>query len=160
MIMDKTNVIESEIVEDKTTQSENIPAANDATVLLSIESLIKEHATAIDKGRTELKKYREMLESALLNDETYRLHSDKVKEAVKIKSATKSQIMQIPGNQELAEKVKELASGVKDAQNELSDYLREFLRISGTNEIEGEDGEIHEIVSTAKLIKRSRGFSQ
>ena len=55
MIMDKTNVIESEIVEDKTTQSENIPAANDATVLLSIESLIKEHATAIDKGRTELK---------------------------------------------------------------------------------------------------------
>lgn len=147
--MDKTNEINPE--------TSTAPITNDATVLLSIESLIKEHAAAIDKGRSELKKYREMLESALLNDETYRLHSEKVKEAVKIKSATKSQIMQIPENKVLAEKVKELAGGVKDAQNELSDYLREFLRISGSNEIEGEDGEIHEIVSTAKLVKRSRG---
>ncbi|MBI5613774.1 hypothetical protein HY947_02520 [Candidatus Gottesmanbacteria bacterium] len=158
--MDKTNAIEPEIVHDEKLENDAIPAASDATVLLSIESLIKEHATAIDKGRTELKKYREMLESALLNDETYRIHSEKVKEAIKVKSATKSQIMQIPGNKTLSEKVKELAAGVKDAQNELSDYLREFLRISGTNEIEGEDGEIHEIVSTAKLIKRSRGFNQ
>lgn len=158
--MNTSIVIEPEIVEDETSPKTGDPVPNDATVLLSIESLIKEHASNIDKGRSELKKYREMLESALLNDETYRLHTEKVKEVVKVKSATKSQIMQIPGNKELAEKVREIAGGIKDAQNELSDYLREYLRISGSTEIEAEDGEVCEIVSTAKLVKRGRGFDR
>jgi hypothetical protein len=36
----------------------------------------------------------------------------------------------------------------------LSDYLREYERLSGTNQIETDDGHIHEIVYIAKLLKK------
>ena len=48
----------------------------DATVLTSLESLIKEHIKTIDTNRKELKKVREMLASTLTNDETYKLHEE------------------------------------------------------------------------------------
>ena len=47
----------------------------------------------------------------------------------------------------------------KIAKEGLSDYLREYQRLSGSNEIEGEDGELREIVYTAKLVKKSAQFS-
>ena len=37
----------------------------------------------------------------------------------------------------------------------LSDYLREYQRLSGSNEIEGEDGELRTIVYVAKLVRKS-----
>ena len=49
---------------------------------------------------------------------------------------------------------------MKSEQSELktglSDYLREYQRLSGSNEIEGEDGEVREIVYVAKLVKKSK----
>jgi len=47
---------------------------------------------------------------------------------------------------------------LKDLQNALSDYLREYQRLSGSNEIEGDDGEVREIVYVAKLVKRTSRF--
>jgi len=128
---------------------------NGATVLLELESTIKNHITLIDKNKAELKKQREMLESALLNDETYRLHTEEAKKAAKTKALTKYQIMQLPVNKGLVEKVKDLAAETRGLNNALSDYLREYMRMSGTNEIETDDGEVREIVYVAKLVKKA-----
>lgn len=127
---------------------------NGATVLLELEATIKNHITLIDKNRAELKKQREMLESALLNDETYRTHSETAKEAAKVKAKTKFQILQQPANKQLADKVHELSSEIRELNTALSDYLREYMRMSGTNEIETDDGEVREIVYVAKLVKK------
>ena len=124
-------------------------------VLLDLEQLIKTNIANIDRGKAELKKQREMLTSALENDETYRLHNEEAKKAAKIKALTKYQIMQQPTNKALAEKVKSIAAELKDANAAISDYLREYQRLSGSNEIETDDGEVREIVYTAKLVKRS-----
>lgn len=129
---------------------------NAAQVLLDLEQLIKSHISNIDKGKSELKKQREMLESALTNDETYRLHNEEAKKAAKVKAQTKSQILSLPANRQLAEKVKDIAAEIKEQDGALSDYLREYQRMSGSNEIEGEDGEIREIVYVAKLVKKSK----
>lgn len=135
--------------------AEVVSSDNGAQVLLDLEQLIKTNVANIDQGKVELKKQREMLTSALENDETYRLHDEEAKKAAKVKAGTKYQILQLPGNKALAEKVKSIAADIKEANTALSDYLREYQRLSGSNEIETEDGQIREIVYTAKLVKRS-----
>lgn len=134
------------------------PAAstdNGATVLLELEATIKNHISLIDKNKAELKKQREMLESALLNDETYRLHTEEAKKAAKTRALTKYQIMQLPANKGLADKVKDLAAQTRELDSALSDYLREYMRMSGTNEIETDEGEVREIIYVAKLVKKA-----
>lgn len=125
-----------------------------AQVILTLESTIKQHIAQIDRNKVELKKQREMLESALLNDETYRLHTEEAKKAAKQKAKTKFQILEQAENKALAEKVKELSSDVRSLNAALSEYLREYARMSGTNEIETDDGEVREIVYVAKLVKK------
>lgn len=129
-----------------------------AEVLIELETTIKNYITDIDRKKAEIKKEREMLESALQNDETYRLHTEEAKKAAKIKSQTKYQIMQLPANKQLAEKVKDLAVEIKEADGALSDYLREFQRLSGSTEIETNEGEVREIVYVAKLVKKNSKF--
>lgn len=126
-----------------------------AQVLLDLENMIRTNVASIDKNKIELKKQKEMLESALQNDETYRLHTEEAKKAAKQKGATKIQILSQPANHSLAEKVKDLQIEIKGAEAALSDYLREYGRMSGSNEIETEDGQVREIVYTAKLVKKS-----
>jgi hypothetical protein len=138
------------------TEAEIVPdTANGATVLLELEATIKNHISLIDKNKAELKKEREMLESALLNDETYRLHTEEAKKAAKTKALTKYQIMQLPANKGLADKVKDLAAQTRELDGALSDYLREYMRMSGTNEIETDEGEVREIIYVAKLVKKA-----
>ncbi len=128
---------------------------NPATILLDLEQTIKNHIAEIDKRKSELKSEREMMESALMNDETYRTHSEEAKKAAKVKLKTKFQILQLPVNKHLADKVKELASEIKELDGALSDYLREYQRMSGSSEIETDDGEVREIIYIAKLVKKS-----
>jgi len=126
-----------------------------AEVLLNLEQLVKSHITSIDSIKVELKKNREMLDDVLNNDATYKAHSEKAKEAAKVRAATKSQILKNPSVLTVSEKVKEMRTDLKDKQTALSDYLREYQRMSGSSEITGEDGEVREIVYVAKLVKRS-----
>lgn len=148
------DIKDAEIVENSQSPSET-PDGNGATVLLELERTIKNHISDIDRKKVELKKQREMMESALLNDETYRLHTEEAKKAAKVKGQTKLQILQLPENRQLSEKVKDLASEIRELNGALSDYLREYQRMSGSSEIETDDGEVREIIYVAKLVKKS-----
>ncbi|MDO8498366.1 MAG: hypothetical protein Q7S44_01085 [bacterium] len=139
-------------------QIENKNNDSQASVLLNLEQLIKNHISSIDKTSEELKKQKGMLDDIFANDSTYKQHSEQAREAAKIKAATKAQIMKQPQVTELSEKVKNMRQEVKEMQGALSDYLKEYQRMSGVNEIEGEDGEVREIVYTAKLVKRNSNF--
>lgn len=129
-----------------------------AELLGNLESSIREHIASIDKSKTELKKLKEMLSDMFANDPTYQEHDKAVKEATKIRVKTKSELLKQPEAAQLHNKIRELSSDLRDLQNALSDYLREYQRLSGSNEIEGDDGEVREIVYVAKLVKRSSRF--
>lgn len=131
------------------------PPQTDPTVLTSLESLIKQHVASIAANKAELKKLREMIASALTNDETYKLHEEEAKKAAKVKAATKSELMKAPANKILVDKANELSTEIKEADAALSEYLREFARLTGSTEFETDDGEVREIVFVAKLVKRS-----
>jgi len=129
-----------------------------AELLGNLESSIKEHIVSIDTSKAELKKLKEMLSDMFSNDPTYQEHDKVVKEAAKIRTKTKYELLKQPAVAQLNSKIKELSADLKDLQNALSDYLREYQRLSGSNEIEGDDGEVREIVYVAKLVKRSSRF--
>lgn len=143
------NVVDGEIV-----ASDQVPVGG-ADIIINMEGLIKSHIAQIDKLSEEAGKLKDMLDDIFENDPTYKEHDEKAKEAAKIKSKTKSEILKRPQAADLNEKIKSLKSQIKENQSSLSDYLQEYARLAGVNEIEGEDGEVREIVYTAKLIKKA-----
>jgi len=156
--MDDNNqsVQEAEIVEESPAQEPVTTSASaDATVLMSLDELIKNYIQSIDKLRIEVKKQREMIQDGFQNDPVYHEHEEKAKEAIKQKNATKQQIMKQPAMMTLANKVKGMQSELKEKQLALSDYLLEYQRLSGANQIETNDGQVLEIINSAKVVRTS-----
>lgn len=146
---------------DETSNSDATPAVsavNGGEIIINMESMIKTHIATVDKLQTEIKKHKEMLDDIFNNDPTYKDHADKAKEATKLKQQTKAEVLKQPQAADLDKKVKDLKLELKETQVALSDYLQEYARMAGVNEIEGEDGDIREIVYTAKLIKKFSKF--
>ncbi len=129
---------------------------NDAVILARIEEMIKTHISQIDNLKEEIDKHKDMLDDIFLNEETYQEHDKLAKEAARVRTATKQQILKRPDVADLSNKIKVLKSEKMELNEGLSDYLREYQRLSGSNEIEGEDGEVREIVYVAKLVKKSK----
>lgn len=128
---------------------------DEASVVMNMENMIKTLIASQEKLKEQLEKHQDLLDTIFENDSTYQEHLAAAKEAAKIKSATKQQVLKQPQAADLANKVKTLRSELKENKASLSDYLREFQRMSGISEIEGHDGEIREIVFTAKLVNKS-----
>lgn len=147
-------------MDNQETQGTETNSGNDAVLLTRIEEMIKTHTAQIDSLQEEITKYRDMVNDIFTNDETYQEHDKVAKEAAKIRSNTKKEIMKRPDVADFSNKLKSLKSEQKELKTGLSDYLREYQRLSGSNEIEGEDGELREIVFTAKLVRRSSKFQQ
>ncbi|MCR4306088.1 MAG: hypothetical protein NUV73_03330 [Candidatus Daviesbacteria bacterium] len=146
-------------MDDQELQVSTTPTADsDAILLTRIEEMIKTHMAQINDLQEEATKYKDMLDDIFTNDETFQEHDKLAKEAARIRSNTKKEIMKRPDVADLANKLKSLKSEQKELKDGLSDYLREYQRLSGSNQIEGEDGEVREIVFVAKLVKRSGKF--
>lgn len=145
-----------------TPATQDLPITQDnsgtAQVIINLESMIKTHIGALDKLNEEIRKHKEMLDDIFANDPTYQEHLKQAEEVNKVKNGTKLQILKRPQAHELDQKIKGLKADLKENQASLSDYLGEYQRLSGVNEIEGEDGEMREIIYTAKLIKKSSKF--
>lgn len=122
--------------------------------IMNLENMIKTTNAQIEKMSDELSEARQILKDSFENDTTYREHADAAKDANKIKNATKAQILKRPEVAQIATNVKVLTSELSELKEALSDYLREFNRMSGITEIEGQDGELLEIVYVAKLVKK------
>lgn len=134
---------------------DSVPAGNDAVLLVKIEEMIKTHIAQIDQLQEDITKRKDMENDIFGNDETFQEHDKIAKEAAKVRSATRNQIMKRPDVADLSAKLKELKSEQKELKEGLSDYLREYQKLSGSNEIEGDDGQVREIVYTARLVKKS-----
>lgn len=121
--------------------------------LITVTNLIQSYIGNLDRASEELKAHKQMLLDSFANDPTYREHDEKVKEAVKIRTATKQQILKQPTLAELSAKVKEMAESVKGMKEALSGYLQDYAKMTGSREFEDAEGELREIVYTAKLVK-------
>lgn len=139
-------VVEEAVVVEDTTDG-------NVTVLLSLESLIKTHLGNISKLQEDVRRHKEMVDSAFEGNELYRQHLEKAKEATKVKNQTKQEILKQPSMIALTNKLKSMQSELKEKQDELYDLLPEYQRLSGSNQIETDDGTLHEIVMKPVLVK-------
>lgn len=149
-----TNTIPDAVIVDETTPQSTPADPNQAEILVNLGELIKSHIQSLDKLRNELKEQKQMLEDTFINSEVYRDHAEKAKEAAKQKSQTRQQIMQQPAIATISQKIKNISSELKEKRMALSDYLLEYQRMAGVNEVEGYDGEVREIVNEAKLVRK------
>ena len=147
MADDTPQIQDAEIIDD--TQS-------DAQLLLNLEEMIRNHRSIIENSKKELTEQRGMLNDTFANDPTYMEHQEEVKKATKTRNATKAEILKRPEVALLAEKVKSLQSQMREYSAALSDYLREYQRVSGQNTFE-DNGEVLEIFYVAKLRKLNQG---
>ncbi|MEK7525344.1 MAG: hypothetical protein AAB548_03155 [Patescibacteria group bacterium] len=121
----------------------------------NLTALINGHLAGLDRERENLGKTTEMLTDILANDPTYKETTDKAKEVAKEKAKAKANILQQPTAHDLAFKIKDGRIEIKQLSLELSGFLTEYQKLTGSNEFESEDGEIRRIVSTAKLVGKT-----
>lgn len=147
----QNDVVEAEIIE--TPQSTDGEGA--AQTIISLTNLINANLGEIENLRQEALKHKEMLDSVLENDQTYKDHAEKAKEAARIKGNTKKEIFKRPDVRHVVEKLTEVKENIKETQEELSNYIQEYSQLSGQNYFEAADGTIQEIVYVAKLRKKA-----
>lgn len=139
---------------DEDKGAEEVKEVSNTQLIMNMENMIKSVMSTLDKLKIDMGAFQETLNDIFENDETYQEHSKLAKEASKVKSNTKRQILKQPQAGDLDNKIRTLKSEIKENKASLSDYLREYQRMSGINEIEGTDGELLEIVYDAKLVRK------
>ncbi len=132
---------------------ESAVADSSATVLESLESLIRENLAKIDRLNQEANQHREMVDSVLANDETYKQHEEAAKAAAKVKNTTRQEILKRPDVSHVDAKLKEVTAEIKEIKESMNSYLQEYRRLSGSDEIETPNGAM-QIVYKAVLVKR------
>ncbi len=133
-----------------------VEISSQAETLVTITGLIQNYISSIDRLKKEISENRQMLEDSFMNDTTYKEKEEKAKEANKDKNVFKQQILKQPTLMALSEKIKDLRSSMKDSKQQLSDYLQEYQKLTGANEIEDVQGNLSEIRYTARLVRPSK----
>lgn len=123
--------------------------------LMTIDAAIKSRMDKLEELKEQMRKQREMLNSFLDNEPTFREASQLAKKASQQKTAVKNQLLKQPQASNLVETIKTIKEQQQEFQEGLSYYLREYQRLTGANEFEGSDGELREIIYIAKLVKKS-----
>lgn len=127
---------------------------NQAINLVNIESLINSHDVRLKTLDDELKIEKDMFNGLLENDEEYLLADKEAKKTAKLKSQAKAKVMSRTEAKAVVEKIKDLQNQMKELKVALSDYLSQYVTLSGTNQIESPDGTMREILYTARLVKK------
>ena len=128
---------------------------NTAKNLINIESLVNSHDQRLDTLSKELKTHKEMLNGILDNNEEYKTAATEASKYTKLKTIAKQKVLKSSEAVSLVEKIKDTQSQVKELRVALSDYLAQYVTLSGSNQIEGVDGVLRTIVYTAKLVKKA-----
>lgn len=146
----KDDVIDGEEVTELPTET-----PDQASTLLNLEELIKNHIESIDKLKDEIKQAREMFEDSFNNNPVYRERSEQLKDVAKGRNSVKQEISKQPSVATVAQKLKDLRFDMNEQNKTLSDLLQDYHEQTGATQIEARNGQIMEIVSTAKLVRKS-----
>ena len=129
------------------------PNPNQAVNLLNIESLINASSARFETLQKEFQEQKSMLDSILDSDIEFQEASQEAKKLAKVKTIAKQKVMARSECTQIVEKIKDAQIQLKELKTAMSDYLAQYVNLSGTNQIEGTDGVIRQIIYTAKLVK-------
>lgn len=130
-----------------------MPDENKVANLLNIESLINSANSRLNELTYEVKEQKAMLDEILDSNEEYQQISQEAQKQAKLKTAARQKALNGPGAKSTIDKLKETQSQLREIKIALSDYLSQYVSLSGTNQIEGPDGVVRKIIYTAKLVQ-------
>lgn len=125
------------------------------STLMTVESLIKNYQSRLEILTKEYRELKTMLDDLLENDDEYNQTNEAAKKAAKLKTIAKQKVLRTPAAAALVDKVKDHQSQLRELKISLSDYLSQYVTLSGSNQIDGPDGSPLEIVHSAKLVKNN-----
>lgn len=125
------------------------------STLTNLTALINGHIAGLEREKENLGKLSEMLDDILANDHAYKEASDKAKEVGKDKSKAKANVLAQTHPHDLSFKIKDSRIEIKQLSLELSNFLTEYQKLTGSNEFEGEDGEMRQIITTARIVGKT-----
>lgn len=134
-------------------KEKNSPQESKTDDFLTLKSLIKNYISRLKTLKSNLKQQKDIYDDSFESDVVYHENSEKAKEASAVKSSTKQQILKQPALMELSEKIDDIRLEIKESEENLSDYLIQYQRLSGLSEIETDEGERMLIVQKARLVK-------
>lgn len=127
---------------------------NQATDIISIQNMINSYQLKLDQLMYDLKEQRSMLESVLENDDEYQKELEETQKLTKTKNIAKQKVFKRPESQMVIDKIKEITSELREVKVALSDYLSQYVIISGSRSFEDQNGTLLQIITSAKLIKK------
>ncbi len=130
-----------------------MPDENQALNIINTESLINTANARLNDLTYEAKEYKAMLDEILESDTEFQEIDKEAKKQAKLRAAARQKALNTPGAKTNIDKLKETQSQLKEVKIALSDYLAQYVKISGSNQIEGPDGVVRHILYTAKLVK-------
>jgi predicted nucleic acid-binding Zn-ribbon protein len=129
-------------------------AESPAQTILDLEQMIKGYLSDMSRIREQLRSQREMHTSAFEQDASYNETNEEATKAKKKVAEIKQKLVKTDAIAAVTTKMKELKDEMKDAQHALSAYLNKYAELTNATRFTDDDGEIHEIVRTAKLVKK------
>jgi hypothetical protein len=131
----------------------SMPDENQVQNLLNIESMINNANSKLNDLSYEVKEQQAILDEILESDKEFQEINKEAQKQAKLKAAARQKALNTPGAKTTIDKLKETRSQLKEVKIALSDYLAQYVKLSGTNQIEGPDGVVRQIIYTAKLVK-------
>lgn len=158
---DTSSPVSHDKVDDTIEAAENVmeaaaqtPSQNKAINIIQLENIINGYLGDLERLQQEYKEQNQMFRDALENDAEYAACVAKAREISKEKKTIQDKLIQEPALALVESKVRDIKSEVKETQQALSDYLQQYYELSGLRQITGTDGEIRDIVTTVKLVKK------
>jgi len=130
-----------------------MPDENQAQNIINTESLINTANARLNDLTYESKEYKAMIDEILESDTEFQEIDKEAKKQAKLRAQARQKALNTPGAKTNIDKLKETKTQLREVKIALSDYLAQYVKISGSNQIEGPDGVVRQIIYTAKLVK-------
>ena len=131
----------------------DMPDENQALNIINTESLINTANARLNDLTYEAKEYKAMLDEILESDTEFQEIDKEAKKQAKLRAVARQKALNTPAAKTNIDKLKETQTQLREVKTALSDYLAQYVKISGSNQIEGPDGVVRRIIYTAKLVK-------
>jgi len=126
---------------------------NQAQNIINMESLIASASSKLNDLTYEVKEHKAMIDEVLENNTEFQEIDKEAKKQAKLRAAARQKALNVPEAKSAIEKLKETQVQLKEVKIALSDYLSQYVTLSGSNQIEGPDGVVRKIIYTAKLVQ-------
>jgi hypothetical protein len=126
---------------------------NTATDIINVENLINSYNLKLDSLTRDLQEQKSMLQSILDSDSEFSQLALEAEKVTKTKSIARQKALKQSNAISIIDKTKDIKNELREVKIAMSDYLTQYITLSGSRQIEAPDGTLMDIIYSAKLVK-------